>query len=75
MGPDSTTVVKTVIPRGGLDARAQIREAEHKAAKRHKRVLIVFAVNWCYDCHVWIERFSAGRGFRARSLRRSLFLL
>ena len=34
------------------DARAEIKEAEEKAAKEHKRVLIVFGANWCYDCHV-----------------------
>jgi thiol:disulfide interchange protein len=34
------------------DARAEIREAEEKAATGHKRVLLVFGANWCYDCHV-----------------------
>jgi hypothetical protein len=34
------------------DARAEIYEAEGKAAKEHKRVLLVFGANWCYDCHV-----------------------
>jgi len=34
------------------DARAEIKEAETKAAKDHKRVLLVFGANWCYDCHV-----------------------
>jgi hypothetical protein len=32
--------------------RAEIKEAEEKAAKDHKRVLIVFGANWRYDCHV-----------------------
>jgi thioredoxin 1 len=35
-----------------VDAQAEIKEAEEKAAKDHKRVLIVFGANWCYDCHV-----------------------
>jgi Thioredoxin-like len=35
-----------------LDAHAEIKEAEKKAAKDHKRVLVVFGANWCYDCHV-----------------------
>jgi thioredoxin 1 len=35
-----------------VDARAEIREAEEKAAAGHKRVLLVFGANWCYDCHV-----------------------
>jgi thioredoxin 1 len=34
------------------DAHAEIREAEEKAAAQHKRVLLVFGANWCYDCHV-----------------------
>jgi len=34
------------------DARAEIKQAEEKAAKEHKRVLLVFGANWCYDCHV-----------------------
>jgi thiol-disulfide isomerase/thioredoxin len=34
------------------DARAEIKEAEAKAAREHKRVLLVFGANWCYDCHV-----------------------
>src|SRR6266853_3491776 len=36
----------------GVDARTEIKEAEEKAAKDHKRVLVVFGANWCYDCHV-----------------------
>ena len=34
------------------DAHAEIKEAEEKAASGHKRVLLVFGANWCYDCHV-----------------------
>jgi ketosteroid isomerase-like protein len=34
------------------DARAEIKEAEEKAAKAHQRILLVFGANWCYDCHV-----------------------
>jgi thioredoxin 1 len=34
------------------DARAEIKEAEEKAAREHKRVLLVFGANWCFDCHV-----------------------
>ncbi len=34
------------------DARAEIKEAKVKAATLHKRVLLVFGANWCYDCHV-----------------------
>ena len=35
-----------------VDARAEIRSALQKAAAGHKRVLLVFGANWCYDCHV-----------------------
>jgi thioredoxin 1 len=34
------------------DAHSEIKEAEEKAAAGHKRVLLVFGANWCYDCHV-----------------------
>ena len=34
------------------DAQAELREAEERAAKDHKRVLLVFGANWCFDCHV-----------------------
>ena len=34
------------------DAHAEIREAEERAAKEHKRLLLVFGANWCFDCHV-----------------------
>jgi thioredoxin 1 len=34
------------------DARVEIKEAEEKAAGGHKRVLLVFGANWCFDCHV-----------------------
>jgi hypothetical protein len=36
----------------GADARAEIKEALRQAARGHKRVLVVFGANWCYDCHV-----------------------
>ncbi len=35
-----------------VDAHAEIKEAEEKAAKEHKRLLLVFGANWCFDCHV-----------------------
>jgi thioredoxin 1 len=42
---------KDIYP-ANVDAHAEIKEAEEKAAKEHKRVLLVFGANWCYDCHV-----------------------
>lgn len=42
---------KNIYP-ADADAHAEIREAEEKAAAGHKRVLLVFGANWCFDCHV-----------------------
>ncbi len=36
----------------GLNARAEIAHALKLASQQHKRVLLVFGANWCYDCHV-----------------------
>ena len=36
----------------GLNAHVEIADALKKAAPQHKRVLVVFGANWCYDCHV-----------------------
>jgi len=35
-----------------VDAHSEIREAGEKAAREHKRLLLVFGANWCFDCHV-----------------------
>jgi len=42
------------------DARVEIREAEQRAAREHKRVLLMFGGNWCYDCHVLDLAFHSG---------------
>lgn len=34
------------------DAKAEIKRALAAAANGHKRVLLIFGANWCYDCHV-----------------------
>jgi hypothetical protein len=34
------------------DAHAEIKEAEQKAVAQHKRLLLVFGANWCFDCYV-----------------------
>ncbi len=39
------------------DAHAEIKEALQKAAAEHKRVIVVFGANWCYDCHVLDDAF------------------
>jgi len=36
----------------GLNAHAEIAQALKLAAKQHKRVLVIFGANWCFDCHV-----------------------
>ncbi len=35
-----------------LDARAEIKAGLARAAREHKRVLLIFGANWCIDCHV-----------------------
>jgi thiol-disulfide isomerase/thioredoxin len=34
------------------DAHAEITEALASATKNHRRVLVIFGANWCYDCRV-----------------------
>ena len=34
------------------DAEKDIHQALARAAQKHKRVLVAFGANWCYDCHV-----------------------
>ncbi len=46
-----TDMNKNIYP-ADADAHAEIKAAEEKAATEHKRVLLVFGANWCYDCHV-----------------------
>jgi thioredoxin 1 len=40
-------------------ARAEINSALASAAKDHKRVILVFGANWCYDCHVLDATFRS----------------
>jgi hypothetical protein len=42
---------KNIYP-ADVDAHAEIKEAEERAARAHKRLLLVFGANWCFDCHV-----------------------
>lgn len=39
------------------DAKAEIKEATAEAAEEHRRVILVFGANWCYDCHVLDQAF------------------
>jgi thiol-disulfide isomerase/thioredoxin len=41
-----------VIYAPGLDAHTEVKDAVALASREHKRVLVVFGANWCYDCHV-----------------------
>jgi len=43
---------KTDLYPADADATREIAEALKSAATDHKRVLLVFGANWCYDCHV-----------------------
>jgi thioredoxin-related protein len=52
--PTSTT---TDIYPAAADAHSEIKEALTKAAHEHKRVIVVFGANWCFDCHVLDKAF------------------
>jgi thioredoxin 1 len=41
------------------EAQAEISSALAAAAKDHKRVILVFGGNWCYDCHVLDATFRS----------------
>jgi len=41
------------------EARAEIEAALTSAQKDHKRVILVFGANWCYDCHVLDATFHS----------------
>jgi thiol:disulfide interchange protein len=43
---------KTDLYPADANAKKEIDEALKQAAVDHKRVLLVFGGNWCYDCHV-----------------------
>ena len=41
------------------DAKAEIAEALANASRTHRRVLLIFGGNWCYDCHVLDAAFHS----------------
>ncbi len=41
------------------EAGAELKAALAKAALEHKRVLVMFGGNWCYDCHVLDTTFHS----------------
>ena len=52
--------VKTDLYPADADATKEIGEALKLAATDHKRVLLVFGANWCYDCHVLVRALNDG---------------
>jgi thioredoxin 1 len=48
---------KVIYPQ--VDASQEIAETLRQAAATHKRVLLVFGGNWCFDCHVLDEAFHS----------------
>ncbi len=47
-----TVPIRSDLYRANADAKKEISEAVGRAAVEHKRVLLIFGANWCYDCHV-----------------------
>ena len=64
--------VKTNLYPADADATREIAAALKLAVTDHKRVLLVFGANWCYDCHVLDRALHAGT---AGKLVRASFLL
>jgi thioredoxin 1 len=48
--PQPTQLNTNIYP--DVDARAEIHDAVARASREHKRLILVFGANWCYDCHV-----------------------
>jgi hypothetical protein len=46
-----SNMAKNIYP-ADADAHMEIKEAEERAARSGKRLLLVFGANWCFDCHV-----------------------
>jgi thiol:disulfide interchange protein len=42
-----------------VNAKAEIADALDTAKKTHRRVLLIFGGNWCYDCHVLDAAFHS----------------
>jgi hypothetical protein len=42
-----------------MDANMEIADAVKTASAGHKRVLVVFGGNWCFDCHVLDTAFKS----------------
>src|SRR5437588_11760271 len=53
------TTKKDLYP-ANVDAGKEIDEALKHAAHDHKRVILIFGGNWCYDCHVLDQALHQG---------------
>jgi thioredoxin 1 len=49
---------KEIYP-ASADSGKEIDEAPHSALPTHKRLLLVFGADWCYDCHVLDDAFHS----------------
>lgn len=47
----------TSIYPANADAKQEVADALGRAKSEHKRLLLVFGADWCYDCHVLDYRF------------------
>ena len=54
---DSVSAKLRALYPDNADAKKEISEALDSAAKEHKRVLLVFGANWCFDCFALDYRF------------------
>jgi len=52
--------VKTDLYPANADANKEIEDALKKAATDHKRLMLIFGGNWCYDCHVLDRALHGG---------------
>lgn len=49
--PQPTQLHVDIYPKN-VDAKTEIRDAIARASREHKRIILVFGANWCYDCRV-----------------------
>lgn len=68
---EPVTVKKDLYP-ADADAKKEIDDALKHAASDHKRVMLVFGGNWCYDCHVLDRALHEGK---AGEVMKESFLL
>lgn len=57
-------VTKSDLYPADADAARNIEDALKCAADDHKRVLLIFGANWCYDCHVLDQALHEGEAGR-----------